>query len=663
MADKLAWGILGAGQIAHQFATGVRSSYMGQLVAVGSRVQERADRFADEFAIPNRHASYEALLTDPDVRAIYVSVPHPFHAEWAIKGAEAGKHILCEKPIGMNHAEAMAIIEGARASGVFLMEAFMYRCHPQTLQLAQLVRDGAIGNVRMIEAAFGYDLAFDATSRQYDPALGGGGILDVGCYPMSMARLLAGAATGKPFAEPLDVSGAAHLGATGVDEWAVATVRFPGDISAQLATGVHENMANAVRLYGSEGVLEVPWPWKPGSDGHVPAIIVRRTGEEPRTINVTDDRDLYGIEADTVAAHIADRQSPTMPWDDTLGNMAALDQWREAVGLVYPIERPEAVTHTVSRRPLTVQPDAPMRYGTLPGIDKKVSRLVMGVDNQRTMPHAAVMFDDFYAKGGTVFDTAWVYAEGQCERLLGQWVKNRGVRDQVVILDKGAHTPFCTPDWLTAQIMESVERLQTEYVDIYLMHRDNPAIPVGEFITVLNEHQRAGRIRIFGASNWSIARVEEANAYATAHGLQGFSVISNNFSLARMIAPPWTGCVSASDTNSRAWLTRTQTPLLPWSSQARGFFTARARPGDLSDPELARCWYSDDNWERKARVERMAAERDVEPVAIALAYVLNQPFPTFPLIGPRALSETRTSLPALGLTLAPDEVLWLNLEE
>jgi aryl-alcohol dehydrogenase-like predicted oxidoreductase len=195
-----------------------------------------------------------------------------------------------------------------------------------------------------------------------------------------------------------------------------------------------------------------------------------------------------------------------------------------------------------------------------------------------------------------------------------------------------------------------------------MLHRDNPDIPVGEFIEVLDEHRRAGRVRVFGASNWSLARVEEANAYARERGLGGFAAVSNNFSLARMIEPPWAGCVSASDPASRAWFAETQTPLLPWSSQARGFFTGRARPDDRSDPELVRCWYSDDNFARLARAEELARKYGVLPVTIALAYVLRQPFPTFPLIGPRALAETRTSCPALDVELTPEEVRWLNLE-
>jgi len=664
MSEKLAWGILGTGNIAKVFARGVAGSRTGVVVAVGSRGRASAEAFGGQFGIPRRHDSYEALLADPDVQAVYISTPHPLHAEWAIKAAEAGKHVLCEKPLTLNGAQAMAVVEAARRNDVFLMEAFMYRCHPQTARLVELIRAGAIGDVRVISATFSFDVGDNPTSRLLRNDLGGGGILDVGGYCVSMARLIAAAACGTDVAEPIEVTGCAHIGAASrVDEYAGATLLFPGGILAQLTTGVRATGDNVARIVGSKGSILVPEPWVPARDGGTTKIIVQRDGEPaPREIVVETDEGLYALEADTVAAHIDARQAPAMTWDDTLGNMKTLDRWRAAIGLVYDVERPEA-TPPVSGRPLAVRADRPIPTGRIAGVDKPVSRLIMGVDNQTTMPHAAVMFDDFFERGGTCFDTAYIYGGGVCERLLGQWIANRGVRAQVVILDKGAHTPFCTPDDLTRQLLESLDRLRTDYVDLYVMHRDNPAIPVGEFIETLNAHQRAGRIRAFGASNWTIERIEAANAYAREHGLTPFAAVSNNFSLARMVEPPWAGCLSASDATWRAWLTETQTPLLPWSSQARGFFTGRARPDDRSDAELARCWYSDDNFRRLERVEELARRRGVLPINIALAYVLCQPFPTFPLIGPRTLSETRTSLPALDIDLTPDELRWLNLEQ
>ena len=196
-----------------------------------------------------------------------------------------------------------------------------------------------------------------------------------------------------------------------------------------------------------------------------------------------------------------------------------------------------------------------------------------------------------------------------------------------------------------------------------MLHRDNPSIPVGEFMTALNEQKQAGHIRVFGASNWSLERIEEANAWATKHGMYGFSAISNNFSLARMVHPIWEGCLSASDEGSRAWLSEQQMPLMPWSSQAQGFFAGRADPQNRSDVEFVRGWYSEDNFRRLERVNALAEQRAALPLAIALAYVLCQPFPTFPLIGPLLLSETRTSLQALDIELTPEEVRWLNLDD
>ena len=665
MAKQLRWGIIGTGSIAHVFAKGLAHSKTGKLVAVGSRRQETADGFGKEFDLAKAYGSYEALLADAEVDAVYISTPHPMHAEWAIKAAEAGKHILCEKPLTVNHAEAMAVVEAARANDVFLMEAFMYRCHPQIARLVQLIREKAIGEVRVIQATFSFNAGYDEESRLIDNRLGGGGILDVGCYAVSMARLVAGAAVGKDFAEPLEVRGTAHVGKTGVDEWAAAAVRFPGDIIALLATGVRVSQENVVRIYGSEGSIVVPNPWIANREGGAAKILVQRSGaKEAEEITVESPGWLYAIEADTVAANIERGQAepPAMTWADSLGNMKTLDMWRESVGVTYESEKAEALTLTVAKRALAVRKDNRMKYGQIAGVDKKVSRILMGVDNQRTIAHATVMFDDFIERGGNAFDTAHVYGGGRMERLFGQWVKTRGIRESVVIIGKGAHTPWCNPKDLTEQLIESLDRLQTGYVDIYLMHRDNPEVPVGEFVDVLNEHKRAGRIRAFGGSNWRMERIDAANEYARKKGLAGFSAISNNFSLARMIKAVWDGCLAASDPAFRRWLGKTQLPIIAWSSQARGFFTERARVDDLSDRELVDSWYSEDNFRRKARAEELAKKKGVLPINVALAYVLCQAFPTLAIIGPRTLEETRTSLAALEVELTPEEVAWLNLE-
>ncbi|MEU4607942.1 aldo/keto reductase [Kribbella sp. NPDC023972] len=656
--NKLRWGIIGTGNIASRFASQVPTSAANTVVAVGSRSIDSANAFADKWDIANRHGSYDDLLADPEVDAVYIATPHPMHVEWAIKTAEAGKHVLCEKPLAINKAWAEAMIEAAVANDVFLMEAYMYRCLPQTKLIAQLVRDGELGTVHQIQATFAFASSYRPESRIFADELAGGGILDVGGYPVSMARLIVGAATGQPFADPAAVTAVGHVGETGADEWSVATLFFDGGVTAQVSTGVRLGDDNQVRIYGSEGYLVVEDPWF-GGDGKPTHVTLHKVGEEPRDISA-EPALIYAAEADAVAAAIEQRQAPEMSWADTLGNLTVQDAWRKAIGQQYASERDDVVIPTATGRPLKRRDDAPMKYGRVPGLDKDVSRLVMGVDNQETLTHAAAMFDDFVERGGTAFDTAYIYGGGRGEKLLGQWITSRGNRDEVVVIGKGAHTPHCNPESITRQLTESLERLQTDHVDLYLMHRDNEDIPVGEFVDVLDEHFKAGRIKAYGGSNWSTTRFDEANAYAEANGKQPFTLLSNHLSLARAYDVPWAGCRHVADDESQAWLRDRQVALFPWSSQARGFFTGRAKPEDRSDEELVRCFYSDENFRRLDRARELAAAKGVEPTAIALAWLLHQPYPVFPLIGPRHISETRTSMPGLSVELSDEEVAWLT---
>lgn len=662
------WGIISTGHIAKELADGVRASTTGELLAVASREQKLADAFGEAYGVPRRYGSYQRLLDDPDVETVYIATPHPMHAEWVVKAAEAGKHILVEKPIGINAPEARAMIDAAAKHDVFLMEAFMYRCHPQTARLVELIRGGAVGRVRLIRASFCYSAPFNAEIRAYNNDLAGGGILDVGCYPVSAARLIAGAAHGRPFLNPVDVKGVGHLGQTGVDEYAAAVLRFPGDIVAEVSTGVGLNMheTQTIEVFGADGRILVADPWCPSRWNRDPLkIILKRHDEKtPQEIVVECPRDLYTCEADMVADHIAERQAPAMSWDDTLGNMETLDRWRQEVGLVYDQEQPARYTFTLTRRPLRRQADAPMPYGRIPGLDKPVARLVQGADVNHTMPYTAIQFDEYFACGGNAFDTSHGYGipNGACERNLGQWIRNRGIRNDVVIIEKGANPPNGTPEGVTTELLGGLERLQVDRVDIWMMHRDNPAVPVGEFIDVLNEHRDAGRCTIFGVSNWSLARLRKAQAYARRKGRAFFSVLSNQFSLAEMLDSPWPEvlCLSANDPAFRRWLEQTQMPLLPWSSQARGFFTDRAGLDRKDDAELVRCWYSDANFVRRDRAYELAAKRKVEPINVALAWVLRQPFPTFPMIGPRRHRELWSCLRALTIELTSAEMKWLE---
>lgn len=343
MTSPLSWGILSTGRIAGVFAQGVARSKHGRVVAVGSRDRRTAEAFAARHGIPVAHASYEALLADERVTAVYIATPHPMHVEWVVRAARAGKHVLCEKPIGMSRAEAVVAIDACRRAGVLLMEAYMYRCHPQTARILEIVKSGVLGRIGSIQATFSFHSDYKAESRTWANALGGGGILDVGGYPVSFVRLIAGAAVGRPFLEPSTLAGAAVLHPeSGVDAYAAALLTFPGGVIAQVACGVGLVQNNAAWIYGSEGWLQVPVPWTPNREGGQSRLLLQKRGAaQPEEIVVTTDEYMYGIEADAFASALAAglREVPQVTHDDTLGTMAALDQWRAAVGLVYDAEK------------------------------------------------------------------------------------------------------------------------------------------------------------------------------------------------------------------------------------------------------------------------------------------------------------------------------------
>jgi predicted dehydrogenase/aryl-alcohol dehydrogenase-like predicted oxidoreductase len=660
------WGILGPGDIAKAFAGGVAGSRTGTLAAIAARDPGKAG-LAETFPGARVLAGYDALLADPEIDAIYIAVPHPFHTEWAIKAAEARKHVLCEKPLALTAFEADAMMHAARKAGTFLGEAFMYRLHPQTLKLVELIKSGAIGDVRMIKSSFGFAMPrFMPEHRLYANDLAGGGILDVGGYPVSMVRLIAGAATGKPFAEPDKVGGVAHLGQSGVDEWASALLHFPDGIIAEVSCSISLDQDNVLNIFGTKGRIEVPDFWFAGGDREVGLgridLINADGGRE--TISVNETRHLYSFEVDGAGeAILAGRQEfawPGMGWEDSLGTLRVLDKWRTSVGLEYEIEKAERRVNTIAGRPLR-RDGSTIGRRAIPGLPKPSSVLALGFEDFRTFFSGAILLDAFFEAGGNLFDTGYVYGGGYTEKLLGEWLKNRGVREQSVVIGKGAHSPLCYPDVIGKQLAQSLDRLQTDHVDIYFMHRDNPDVPVGEFVDAMDREVKAGRIRgPFGGSNWTMARMDEAIAYAERTGKQKPGALSNNFSLAEMLVPIWPGCVTASTDKWKAWLTARQMPNFAWSSQARGFFTERAGRDKRDNEEMVRTWYSEQNFQRRDRAIELGQRLGKSPIHVALAYVLAQPFPSVPLIGPRTLDELDDSLRALDISLSKDDLEWLD---
>jgi predicted dehydrogenase/aryl-alcohol dehydrogenase-like predicted oxidoreductase len=664
-SSPVRWGIIGPGAIAQDFQRGVAGSKTGKLVAIGTRDPKR-EGLAEKFPGARILEGYQALLNDGEVEAVYIATPHPGHAEWAIKAAEAGKHVLVEKPMALTAFEIDAIFHAHRKAGTFAGEAFMYRLHPQTAKLGELIASGVIGDIRMIQSSFGFQMSrFMPEHRLFANDLAGGGILDVGGYPVSMARFIAGAAAEKPFLDPVKVSGAAHLGQAGTDEWSAAVLTFENGIIAQVSCAVFVQLDNMLRVHGAVGRIEVPDFWFAGGtrdQGLGQIDVIPRDGKR-ETICVNATPHLYSFEVDAAGEAIrAGRQefsSPGMSWADSLGNARVLDRWRAGAGLEYEIEKPARRKHTLSGRKLKAGNTIARR--SLPGLAKKLSVVALGFEDFRTFSSGAILLDAFFEAGGNAFDTAFVYGAGYTEKLFGDWHSSRGVREESVIIGKGAHTPLCYPDAVGKQLTKSLERLKTDYVDLYFMHRDNPDIPVGEFVDAMDAEVRAGRIRgIFGGSNWSRERVDEANAYAKLAGREGFGAISNNFALAEMQDVIWPGCVSSSDDDWKGWLEARQLPNFAWSSQGRGFFTDRAGRDKRDSEELVRVWYSERNFARRDRAVEMAKKLGKSPIHLALAYVLTQPFPVIPLIGPRTLQELDDSLEALDIRLSPEQVRWLE---
>ncbi len=669
MITPLNWAILGTGMIAPALVRGIADSKAGKLLAIASRSPAKAQAFAAKHNVPRFHASDDAALADTEVHALYIALPNHLHCEWTVKAAAAGKHVLCEKPLASNLGEAMVMVEECRRSNVFLLEAFMYRCHPQILRLVELIKSGIIGEVRVINAHFAYNMGLKLDNIRLQNQTAGGAIVDVGCYTLSAARLVAGAAQGKDFADPLQLTGYGHLGALSrVDEYAVASLKFPGNIVANLTCGSQVNVESDLRVFGSKGNLRVPSPWFAAPKGNQAKIIVNIDGQPSREEPVASEHDLYAYQVDLlgqgVAAGKLQAPSPAMTWADSLGNQRVLDDWRRSVGLVFDREKPgaAALTQPFSGRPLTRRPEAKMEYLKIAGLDKPIARAVLGsmAFEPGKFAYSFAILDDYFERGGNAIDTAHINGT---EAVVGQWLKHRRNRDQMIIIGKGGHTPFCTPLGIREQFNESLQRQGIDAFDLYILHRDNPDLTVEVIVDVLHGFYRAGKFKVAGGSNWSLPRLEAADRYARALGMPGF-VSSNNFALARWNEPMWAGCVSVSDPDSLAWHEQTQMPLFAWSSQASGFLTGRYTPADRDNPaasEVVRVWFNDGNFQRLDRARQLAAEKSVGPADIALAYVLSQPFPTFALIGPQSIEETRSSLDHVGLRLTPAQIAWLDL--
>jgi predicted dehydrogenase len=318
MSDRtLNWGLLSTARINRAVIPPLRASKRNRLLAVASRTRETAEAYAREWNIPRAHESYAALLDDKDIDVVYNSLPNHLHAEWTIRAVEAGKHVLCEKPLAMDVTEVDAIQRAVDTHKRAVAEAFMYRHHPLTLKAQELIARGDLGKLKLIRGSFSFVLSREGDIR-WRPELGGGCLRDVGCYPISYARTMAAA-------EPIEVYGASISRSTGVDETFCGQMRFPNGLLAQFDCSFVYPFRTFMEVVGTEATLEAPQPFKPGLDAH----LVLRRGDRAETITAPG-QELYSGEVEDMADVILLGRNPRISLADSRANVAVISALLES---------------------------------------------------------------------------------------------------------------------------------------------------------------------------------------------------------------------------------------------------------------------------------------------------------------------------------------------
>ena len=327
MLDKVRWGIIGTGYIAEKFAQGLAVLPDAELVAIGSRAKTSAEAFAELFDIPNRHGSYEALVQDPAVDVVYISTPHSHHHENSLLCLQAGKAVLCEKPFTINAAEAAKVINLARQKGLFLMEAMWTRFLPLMSKVRELIADGSIGPMQMLTADLGYRKEFEPAHRLFDAELGGGALLDLGIYPVSLTSMVLGM--------PTRVTSMAHLGQSGVDEQAGIVLGFEQGQLAVLNISTRTTTPHEATLLGTQGRIRIHTHWQSPTK-----LTLCASDQEDQVIEMPFAGNGYNYEAVEVmhCLRSGKLESGIMPLDETLSIMQTLDSIRAQWGLKYPME-------------------------------------------------------------------------------------------------------------------------------------------------------------------------------------------------------------------------------------------------------------------------------------------------------------------------------------
>jgi len=322
--ESLNWGLLSTARINRAVIPPLRASKRNHLLAVASRSQELVDAYASEWEIPRAYGSYDDLLADTDINVIYNPLPNHLHAEWTVKAVEAGKHVLCEKPLALNVEEVDAIAGAAKTHSRVVAEAFMYRHHPQTLKIQEMVASGSLGTLKLLRGSFSFKLDRKGDIR-LDPAMGGGSIWDVGCYPISYMRAVVGA-------EPVEVFGRQVTGPTGIDETFVGQLHFAEDIYGQFDCSFVIPFHSYMEIVGSEATLIVPKPFKPGFNEKI--YLVR--DEKTETMKIRGG-DLYLGEVEDMADAILKSSKPRISLEDSRANVATITALLESTRTNKPV--------------------------------------------------------------------------------------------------------------------------------------------------------------------------------------------------------------------------------------------------------------------------------------------------------------------------------------
>lgn len=326
MSKKIRWGIVGTGEIAKKFAAGLTVLHDSELVAVASRSRKTADAFGDSFHVKKRYGNYEGLVQDPDVDVVYIATPHSFHKENTLMCLRAGKPVLCEKPFAINAEEATEMVRLARERRIFLMEAMWTRFLPLMLKIREMIASETIGEVRMLMADFGYR-SDDLKNWIFNPNFGGGGLLDVGIYPLSLSHLI--------FGIPNQIKSLSHQGETGVDEQSAVLLGYEGGRIALIASAIRTETPHVAYLLGTKGRIYIhsPW-WKPQT------VTLSVNGRPDEVLQIPFEGNGYNYEAAEVARCLreGETESQTMPLDETLSIMKTMDTIRAQWNLKYPME-------------------------------------------------------------------------------------------------------------------------------------------------------------------------------------------------------------------------------------------------------------------------------------------------------------------------------------